>query len=136
MARLSVCPLKRIQKGKVEEAGEFVEGGAGFVEEGGIGEIVGAEVFAVMPVDPGAQAIVEGVREQDAGVQGVGLFLGEDDAKAEAGRPAAIAHALADIDVAHSGDCSRFFADEADRGAGAADAKVRGPRSDVGGTSW
>ncbi len=54
-------PLKRIQPGQVEDAGELVEGAVGLLVQGGVGKVLGDEVVAVVAAHPCGEVGVEGL---------------------------------------------------------------------------
>jgi hypothetical protein len=110
--------LEGVEAGEVEELGELVEGAAGFIEEVGVGEVFGVEVFAVVAGDPILQVVVEFLGEEDGLVEGGLLVGGEFGAEAETGGAAAVAHGLADVDVEDLLDLGGLFADEVDGGGG------------------
>jgi hypothetical protein len=86
--------LVLVQGGKIEDLGDAVKGLAGLAEEVGAREVSGGEVFAVISERDVAELLVEGVGEEDAGVD-VGEFVGRDgDAESEAGGAATVAHGL------------------------------------------
>ena len=88
---------------------EFIEGGLRFVQEFRIGQIIGAERFAVVAAYPIHKGFVQSRRQLDALVHG-GQFVGrQDDAQSQAGGAAAVAHALADIDIEHRFDWGAAF---------------------------
>ena len=69
-----------------------------------------------MFLHPGGQALIELFGENDARVDGGELLFGDDDAQAETGRPAAVLHALTDIEIVNGADGgigSEDFLDEA-----------------------
>src|SRR4051812_28892089 len=97
-----------------------MEGGAGFVEQVRVAEIAGREVVAVVAANPGFELGQQGWRQEDGLVGGVEFALVEDDAEAEAGGAAAVAHALADVNEVDGfdGGWADDFFDEAVGGGG------------------
>jgi len=91
--------LERIERGKLQNAGEDVEGPAGFLKEPGIGEVSGVEFGTVVFPDPVLEVMEESVVEEDTAVDGGCLGIGKEDPLAEAGRPATVAHAFPEIEA-------------------------------------
>ncbi len=91
--------LKGIEGRKLEDAGEGLEGLAGFLMEVGIGKIGGAELGAVVFPDPAIKFLKERVVEEQTAFHGGYFLVGKDDALAEAGGTTSVTHAFAEIDA-------------------------------------
>ena len=89
--------LKRIERRKLKNAGEGVEGPPGFLKERGICEVGRSELGAVVILDPAFKVLKERLVEEEATFDGGFFGLGKDDPLAEAGGPATVAHAFTEI---------------------------------------
>src|SRR5438105_12740839 len=95
-----LATLERIDASEAHDLRQFVQRAPAFVEQGRIAEIGGAQSVSVMAIDPGGERRMQAGVEPHVCANGLPLRRTQAHAKPQARRPAAVAHALPQIENA------------------------------------